>query len=388
MIINLFHTLLHTLKRFFQKETVLTISFILAALSACFVLPSPDYIGYIDFRVLALLFCLMTVVAGFRKLGVFDRLGSKLTSGVKTLRSLCAVLIYLCFFTSMLITNDVALITFVPFAIYLLKRTGQQKSIIRVVILQTVAANLGSMLTPIGNPQNLYLYSLIGCSAAEFVRIMLPLTAVSFVLLALALFLIPKTSLRENTSADSSGCPAAGFTADRFAAINYFLLFILALGTVIRLLPWPVLLLIVAADILITDRDLFSKVDYSLLATFVCFFVFIGNMQKIPAVKTFLEQALTGRELFMGAAASQIISNVPAAMLLSGFTGAYRELLYGVNIGGLGTLIASLASLISYRAYVKSGEGRKGSYLLQFTVWNVVFLAVLGVVAAGVVNSN
>ncbi|MGN0169110.1 MAG: SLC13 family permease [Acetatifactor sp.] len=376
---------------FLKKETVLCIAALLAVISSFFIPPSAEYFGYIDFRVLALLFCLMLVVAGFQSIGFFRYLADRLLSGVKSTRSLCLLLVALCFFSSMLITNDVALITFVPFAVMLLTMANRSELLIPVVVLQTIAANLGSMLTPVGNPQNLYLYSAYGVSMGTFLRYMLPLTLLSAALLLICVFLLPNQKLSgiHPTASISSQAPD---TKDLTSASNtenlirrpkpikllaYLALFAVCLLCVLRLLPWPVMLLFLIMAVCFLDKRLFRSVDYFLLLTFVCFFLFTGNIERIPAVSSFLRSLIEGRELLLGAALSQCISNVPAALLLSGFTTEVRPLLYGVNIGGLGTLIASLASVISYRLYGNSKDAQKGTYMKVFTLYNVIFFLVL-----------
>lgn len=356
---------------FFKKETVLCIAAVLAVLSTFLVPPSMEYIDYIDFRVLALLFCLMLVVAGLQSIGLFRFLGVRLLSGIKNTRQLCLILVLLCFFSGMLITNDVALITFVPFAVMILTMAEQTQLLIPVVVLQTIAANLGSMLTPIGNPQNLYLYSVFSVPIGAFLRCMLPLTLLSLCLLLVGIFLQKSSLLSvENDLLQSAPLPKGRL-------LLYLLLFTVCLCCVIRILPWQAMLIILCAAVLLIDRTLFGRVDYFLLLTFICFFLFIGNMERIPAVSSFLRSFIEGRELLLGVLFSQCISNVPAAILLSGFTENVRALLYGVNVGGLGTLIASLASVISYRAYTGSEGSSKGSYLKTFTLYNAVFLAIL-----------
>lgn len=355
---------------FCKKETVFVVAVLLAVFSAFLVPPSGEYLDYIDFRVLALLFCLMLLVAGIKEQGVFQRMGEGLITGVKDVRQLELVLTGLCFFSGMFITNDVALITFVPFALEILSAAGLEKRIMKVVVLQTIAANLGSMLTPIGNPQNLYLYSLTGMGLMEFILFMLPLTLLSMVILLLVIL----AGKREAVKADMQRSKEK---ADKKKLILYLGLFVLCMGTVIRILPWQISLLAVCVTGVFAFRNLFAQADYCLLGTFLGFFIFVGNMQKLPAVSELLEKLLAGRELFLGVIASQIISNVPAAMLLSGFTQDYKALLYGVDIGGLGTLIASLASLISYKYVCRIPGIRKGKYLGVFTFWNLLFLAIL-----------
>lgn len=357
--------------RWIQKEAVLTASGLLALLSFCFVPISSQTWEAIDLRVLSLLFCLMGVMAGLQQLGIFARLGHSLLKTTTGTRRLSSVLVLLCFFTSMLITNDVALITFVPFAILVLSMAKEERLLIPTVVLQTVAANLGSMLTPVGNPQNLYLFSRSGMDIGAFLHLMFPYWLASLALLATLLALGPRRPL------------ALTGPAPEFPAINrrklaaYLALFGLALATVLHGVDYPVTLAVTLLYLLLADRGLFSKIDYSLLLTFVFFFLFVGNLERIPAVSQWLAAALGGRELWVSAAVSQVISNVPAALLLSGFTENFPALIKGTNLGGLGTLIASLASLISYKYYVRTPGSRKGRYLLVFTGYNALFLAVL-----------
>lgn len=367
------------LVKFFKKETVLCIAALLSVISAFFVPPSAEYLEYMDWRVLALLLGLMLVVAGLQSIGLFRYLGLKLLERIRTTRQLCLLLVGLCFFSAMLITNDVALITFVPFAVMILGLAGQSRLLIPVVVLQTIAANLGSMLTPIGNPQNLYLYSTYSIPMGTFLLDMLPLTLLSMVLLIISVFLLPKAEI-------SVTVPKKPAAPPKGKLILYLVLFLVALSCVIRLLSWPVMLVVLCLGMLIIDRKLFKAVDYFLLLTFMCFFLFIGNIERIPAVSELLQTFIQGRELILSILLSQFISNVPAAILLSGFTDAARPLLYGINIGGLGTLIASLASVISYRAYGESENAAKGTYIKTFTLYSLAFLAVL--VAAAVLLLN
>ena len=354
---------------FIKKETVLCIAALLAAGSMFFVPPDAGYLDYPDYRVLALLFGLMLVIAGLQDIGLFRYLGCRFLGSIRNTRDLGLVLVALCFFGSMFITNDVALITFVPFSVMVLTMAGQSQMLIPVVVLQTIAANLGSMLTPVGNPQNLYLYTVYELSMGTFLGYMLPLAALALALLAAAVLLRGKEALTE-AHLEKVQIP------DRRKLAVYSILFLVCLACVLRVLPWPVMLAVLAA-VFCTDRKLFGRVDYFLLLTFVCFFLFIGNVGRIPAVSSLLRELIAGRELPAGVALSQVISNVPAAILLSGFTDNAKALLYGVNIGGLGTLIASLASVISYRLYGNSEGAGKGAYLKTFTLYNLVFLALL-----------
>ncbi len=353
---------------FLKHDAVLTASLLLAIISAFFVPPSARYVSYIDWRVLALLLSLMLSVAGLRSGGVFSFLTEKLLAHVKSTRTLSLLLVLLCFFSSMLITNDVALITFVPFGLLLLREIGKQKLYIPITVLMTIAANLGSMLTPLGNPQNLYLYALSGMDIGSFLLLMAKPTGLSFLLLILACFFIKAEKI----------APMQSETAFSVRDTAFFsLLFLLSLLSVFHVLHYGISLIITVIAVFFYRRRLLTEADYALLLTFIFFFIFVGNIKEIPAVSTFFASLVGGRETNVGILLSQIISNVPAAILLSGFTENYEALLLGVNLGGLGTLIASMASLISFKQYACTENAEKGKYLLVFTLINIVFLSVL-----------
>ena len=360
-----------TMIAWLKKEKVLLIALALALISMPLTPPDAGYLEYIDLRTLALLFCLMLLVKGFQGVGLFDWLIGKAFGRVKTLRRLCVMLVLLCFFTSMIITNDVALITFVPFAMLALQLCGQEAHLILVVVLQTIAANLGSMATPIGNPQNLYLFSMSGMPIGTFFGAMLPLTALSLLLILLATLAFPREPIHMALPEHESAMP-------RRELIAYMALFGLNLLVVFRVMPWSVALVATVAGVLLMRKArLLKQVDWALLMTFVGFFVFVGNLGRVDAISAWLQRALEGREVLLSALMSQALSNVPAALLLSGFTENYPALLAGVNIGGLGTLIASMASLISYKFYAARPDARRGRYLAVFTVYNAAGLVIL-----------
>lgn len=399
-----------TFVTFVKKETAFCIAGLLAVVSMFFTPPSADYFYYIDYRVLSLLFCFMAVVAGFRSVGLFEWLIKKMLCYVKNARQLELVLVLSCFFASMWITNDVALLTFVPFAVAVLQATGLSENLIFVIVMQTIAANLGSMCTPIGNPQNLYLYSLSGSSVMQFLKLMLPVTAVSLGLLLLTSLCIPKKEIKvqaestvlEQGAADrkAAGRGISGIKVSeaevsdkwergwksakdkKVRLCGYLTLFFLCILTVLHVLDYRMLLAIVIGVLYVLDRQLFTKPDYMLLITFVAFFILVGNIKNMDGFSAFLRTHVGGHELAASILASQIISNVPAAVLLSGFTENINALILGTNIGGLGTLIASMASLISYKQYALTPQSEKGKYMLVFTGWNVVFLVILWIVAA------
>lgn len=358
---------MNSVKAFIKKEAVLCISLICAVVTIFFVPPDMEYIGYIDLHVLSLLLCLMAVVAGFQSCGVFRCLTYSLLKKCKNGRLLGLILVLLPFFSSMLVTNDVALLVFVPFTIGLLSEMKCDKVTIPVLVLQTVAANLGSMATPVGNPQNLFLYSEYNLSIAEFFGTTLPLTALSFVFLSVSSFpVLPKQLPHIELKEEKIEKPA-------FLAV-YCVLFAVCLLTVFHVLNFAVLLAITVIVISVMDRKILQKPDYALLATFVCFFIVSGNLGRIEAVNVFLKGLLQRSTLLTSAGASQIISNVPAAVLLSGFTDNWKELLEGVNIGGLGTPVASLASLITLKLYLRSENSHGGKFIIIFLITNIIGL--------------
>ena len=352
------------IKAFCKRETVFVIAALAAAASMLLTPPSPAYGSYIDTAVLIQLFCLMAVVAGLGQAGVLDALAWQLLRRAKTAGRLSASLTLLCFFTAMLLTNDVALLAFIPLTLFLIP---EGKARIWTVILQTVAANLGSLATPVGNPQNLFLYNYYELDAPSFFGYVLPLAAVSLAVVLLLCLLTPGRRERVEASMFARSLHRAG-------AAKYAVLFCLCLLTVFHVLsPW-ICLGVVVAVLLATDRALFYRVDWFLLATFVCFFIFTGNLSALPAVREFLSAAMEGREMLVSALTSQILSNVPAAVLLAPFTGSAQGILLGVNIGGLGTPVASLASLISYRLYSGGEHPDRRRYLGVFSAVNFSLL--------------
>ena len=360
------------LKDLFRQETVFCVSFVLAVASAFVVHPDAGYLAYPDYRTLALLFCLMIIVAGFQSLGVFRMLGQSLLARAGSLRGLSLVLVLLCFFCSMVITNDVTLITFVPFTLLVFRMIGKEDRVLTLVVLETLAANLGSMDTPIGNPQNLYLFSVSGLTAGQFAGAVLPYAGLSLLLLLGAL-LVQKNQPLDPLPAED--LPVRKDLSRRMTP--YLVLLALCLLVVFRVLPYQLALVCVIAVIALVNRKLFLRVDYFLLFTFLFFFIFIGNLKRVPGLNSLLLSLVQGHELAAGILASQVISNVPAAILLSGFTRNFSTLITAVNLGGLGTLIASLASLIAFKFYAAQYPTQKGAFLKEFTLWNVGMLAVL-----------
>ncbi len=358
------------IRKFIKNESVLCISALCAVATVALVPPDSTYWSYIDLRVLCLLACLMGVVAAAKSCGLFEWLARVLLSLCRSGRSLGIVLVSLPFFASMLVTNDVALLAFVPFTLTLLRRIGGERYTVPILVLQTVAANLGSMATPVGNPQNLFLYAAYELSAGEFFAVTLPLTALSFVLLATAsAFVLPK-------ELPAFSLEKAELRGGKKLAL-YGVLFVLCLLTVFRVLHFGVLTAIVLLAFVLVEPKLLRELDIALLLTFVCFFIVSGNLGRVEAVREFLQQLLGQNALLTSAAASQVISNVPAAVLLSEFTNDWRSLLMGVNIGGLGTPIASLASLITLKLYLRESDAKIGKFLGVFTLANVLGLVIL-----------
>ena len=362
--------MLHKIKEFIAKETVLFIAAICAVLTMFLVPPDLEYLHYIDFRVLCLLLCLMAVVAGFKSIGAFQWLTYQLLRRIRSGRILSITLVLLPFFCSMFVTNDVALLVFIPFTLPLMAQLGCGSSIIPIIVLQTIAANLGSMATPVGNPQNLYLYAAYELSAAGFFSVTLPLTAVSLLCLTAAAFpALPKA------------LPEQQFTSETIASVKklllYTVLFVVCMLTVFRVVSYVATTILIVTVLLAADRKLLTEIDYMLLVTFVCFFVVSENLGRVDSIRHFLQTLLGYNTLLTAVGTSQIISNVPAVVLLSGFTDQWQELLAGVNIGGLGTPIASLASLITLKLYMRWPGANVMKFLGVFTIGNVMGLAIL-----------
>ena len=376
--INIWGESMQKLKAFCKKEIVLLVSLLLAIGTAFVVRPDKQYIGYLDFRILAILFSLMAVMAGMTGIGVFHKLAAGLLNRMGNLRQVIAILVLLCFFTAMFITNDVALITFVPFAILVLKLSGHQKYMVRVLVLQTIAANLGSMVTPIGNPQNLYLYSLAGMDISEFFKVMLPYTVVSLIVVLVFLGIQNKQSIAELRLEEGS-------LQHQERLPVYIGLFLCCILSVLDIMPYQILFAVVLAVVGIMDRKALAKVDYSLLLTFVFLFIFTGNMARIPAIRELLTGLLTGREWEVTLLLSQVISNVPAAILLSGFTDKYTAIMVGADLGGLGTLIGSMASLIAYKLYANEADAQKGKFIGVLFLYSIIFLIPLALMAGSMI---
>ena len=363
--------MIEKVKSIIKSEPVLAAAWLLAVLSAFWVRPDLKYIDYIDMDTLFLLFGLMAAMAGFKALGLFQSLGGALLSKVRTSRGVELSLVLLCFFSSMFITNDVALITFVPFGIVTLKMAGLDEMIVPVAALQTVAANLGSMVTPMGNPQNIYLYFKSGMTAAEFIKLTCPYALLALAMLWACCMLGKKYSIQFGQGDDGSGKLNLNLEFWVYSAI--FALCLCALG---KLIPSSVAAAAAVIAVFAVNKEVLRKVDYGLLLTFVGFFIFVGNMGRLPVFNQALASVLEGHEMAVAAGASQVISNVPAVLLLTGFTHNWESLIIGSNLGGLGTLIASMANLISYKWVCKEAAHFRHAYVRLFTVLSLLFLSV------------
>ena len=356
-----------------KKDPVFFISGLLAIVSCFFVHPDKEYLGYIDFRVLAILFCMMLVVSELVILGVFDKLTNKLLSKVHSSRLVSLILVWLAFFMGMILTNDVTLVTLVPFAIALMKTFDDRKTLTFTLILMTVATNLGSMQTPIGNPQNIYLYTHYQMEIGSFMLMLLPYSLCSLILVTIAVFVLCKDmKIQHEKKAEEKKISGVKLAI-------CIVLFIASLLVVLRVVHFLIVFAVLAVVMLIMDRKAFKGVDYTLLITFVFFFVFVGNMGRIDVVYNTISGIVEKSPVLTAVASSQVISNVPAALLLSAFTDNGRALVIGTNLGGLGTLIASMASLITYKfhAALPKAKDKSVSYVGAFSVINIIFLAIL-----------
>lgn len=362
--------MLKQIKNFIAKETVLCVAAACAVLTMFFVPPDREYLHYIDFRVLCLLMCLMSVIAGLKSIGLFDWLTYQLLRRIRSGRILSVTLVLLPFFSSMFVTNDVALIIFIPFTLMLLEQLGCRNKIVPITVFQTIAANLGSMATPVGNPQNLYLYAFYNLSIGAFFSVTLPLTVVSLVLVSAASVPVLPRKL------PGQSMEKAEISSGRDLLV-YLALFLLCLLTVFRIVPYILMTAVTVAVLFLLNRKLLKEIDYMLLLTFVCFFTVSENLGRIDAIRTFLQQLLQWNTLLTAVATSQVISNVPAAVVLSGFTDQWQQMLSGVNIGGLGTPIASLASLITIKFYMRWPEAKVLRFMGFFMAANLTALAAL-----------
>ena len=354
---------------FAKTNAVMLIAFVAAVVTSIIVPPDRKYLDYFDFKTLTCLFCVLAVVCALRNIRFFYTMAKAIIRRFKNTKLCILALVYITFIGSMLIANDMALLTFLPLGYFVLHTTGKEKYMAFTFIMQNIAANLGGMLTPFGNPQNLYLYSKFNIPDLEFIKIMFPPFIVSITLITVCCLVFVKSEpliIEEK---------AANLPIPR--VIIYLLLFALSIAIVFRGIPYFVGLIIIPIALLILDRQALLQVDYGLLLTFAFFFIFSGNMARIDVVREFFSYLLDKNTLVFSALSCQFISNVPSAILLSQFTDNYKDLLLGVNIGGAGTMIASLASLITFREYSKQDPGHTLRYIVKFSFFNFAFLGIL-----------
>lgn len=354
---------------FIRHNAVLCIAATLALITCFIIPPDNEYIGYFDFKTLTCLFCTLAVVCALKNIRFFTIIARTIVKKSGTLRTAVTTLIFITFFGSMLIANDMALLTFLPLGYYVLTAAKKEEYMAYTFILQNIAANLGGMLTPFGNPQNLYLYTKFNIPTYEFIQIMFVPFIASTAMILICCMLVKKEDIVLVVENDERIPPKR--------AAFYLLLFALSIIIVFRVIPYWIGLIVIVISLLIADKKAIAKVDYSLLGTFACMFIFAGNMSRIEFIREFMSGLLEKNTLISSALSCQLMSNVPSAILLSQFTDNYFDLLRGVNIGGTGTLIASLASLITFREYTTHNPDKTASYVGKFSLINFIFLAVL-----------
>lgn len=353
---------------FVKKNAVMCIAFSAAVITAFIIPPDKEYIGYFDFKTLTCLFAVLAVVCALKNIGFFFSLAHTIVKRFRTARTCILVLVYVTFIGSMFIANDMALLTFLPLGYLVLSETGEEGYLAFTFIMQNIAANLGGMLTPFGNPQNLYLYTKFNIPTLDFMGIMIIPFLIAVALITLCCMFVKKEPL--NIRGEQTVLP-------KKRTVIYIMLFILAILIVFRSIPYVIGLIVIPFVLFFMDRKALKQVDYPLLLTFVFFFIFAGNMARIDSVKNLLSFLLQKNTLLFSVLSCQVISNVPSAILLSQFTSDYAPLLVGVNIGGTGTLIASLASLITFREYTRHYPNRIRRYLMLFSLFNFGFLIIL-----------
>lgn len=361
------HGIEHLL-HFIKKNIVMTVAFAAALITSIIVPVDSEYLGYFDVKTLTCLFCVLAVVCALKNINFFYILAKKIVHCFKNTRMSILALVYITFIGSMLIANDMALLTFLPLGYFVLSTTGKTKYMAFTFIMQNIAANLGGMLTPFGNPQNLYLYTRFNIPNLKFMAIMAPPFIAAVILITVVCLFVKKEPLEIEDEK---------VKLDPKRTALYLVLFALSIAIVFRGIPYWTGLLIIPTVLFFADKKALHDVDYPLLLTFVFFFIFSGNMARIDMVRDFFSALLDKNTIIFSTLSCQFISNVPSAILLSQFTENYADLLVGVNIGGAGTIIASLASLITFREYVNHNPGKSGYYIKLFSIFNFGFLGIL-----------
>ena len=363
--------------RFLKKELMLTVSLLAAAVSLFITPPDASLLRAVDWRTLGTLFMMLTVLEGFKQENLLRPLVS-LSAKMDRMAPLSLFLVFGVFFSSMFVTNDVSLIIFVPLTILLFRQGGREAYILPVISMENIAAIRGSLLTPFGSPQNLFLYGQSGVSAGRFLLHMLPLCAGSAVLLVIFVLVLYRRNPREEIRVDTSKAAGEWKPENRVRRIVYASLFVLVIATIVSRTPfWPVSLILVLAAVLIADRKLFLKGDYVLILTFLCFFVFSSSIAANEGISSLLKKSVAGREYWWAIGLSQIISNVPASIVLYPFSENFAGLIYGADTAGLCSLIGSLASVINYRLYVREYPGQGGRFVKTFTLVSWAFFLIV-----------
>jgi len=358
-----------TLKLFLKKNAIAVIAFFAALITSIFVPIDRQYLDYFDYKTLSCLFCVLAVVCALKNIKFFYILAKKIVRLFKNTRACILALVYVTFIGSMLIANDMALLTFLPLGYFVLSSSNKKQFMAFTFIMQNIAANLGGMLTPFGNPQNLYLYSYFKIPNLEFMKIMALPFLFAILLITLCCLIFVK---KENIEIEDDDVKL-----NKKKTLLYLVLFAISILIVFRGIPYVVGLIVIPLVLLIADRKALKQVDYGLLLTFVFFFIFSGNMARIEAVRAFFSKLLQWNTLLISILSCQVISNVPSAILLSQFTNNYVDLLLGVNIGGVGTIISSLASLITLKEYLRHNPEKSMYYMGRFSIFNLLFLVAL-----------
>ena len=359
---------------FIKNEIVLSVAIILAIITCFFVPIDKEYLRYFDYKTLICLFCMLAVVAGLKSTNIFELISRKIIGLFHNRRAVIYSLVFGTFFFDMIVANDMSLITFLPLTYIVLHSTKNDKYLAFTFIMQTIAANMGGMITPYGNPQNLYLYSYYNIPTSEFFGILFSQVITVAVLLWICCSFINNEplKLRKNSK----------IIINKDKMYIYIALFVLVILTIFRIIPYMITFIIVILTILITDRERFKQVDYALILTFCVFFIFSGNIARIPAIKEFISNIVVKNTLVAGIISCQFISNVPTAIFLSKFTTNYQDLLISVNIGSLGIIISSLASLITLKEFLKHQPKNFWKYLGMFTLFNTMFLLVMLIITS------
>lgn len=363
---------------FLKKEIMLTAAVLAAAVSLFISPPNADLLKSIDWRTLVTLFMMLTVLEGFKKENIFRPI-LRIAEKIGGIVGLSFFLIFGVFFSSMFVTNDVSLIIFVPLTIILFRSGGKEKYILPVISMENIAAIRGSLLLPFGSPQNLFLYGKSGVSAGSFILHMSPLWVSSAVLLSIFIVILYRKDLKEKIEWQGNVTEEWNPKRKRQRLI-YLCLFVMIMLTVLTRTPYYLgIAAVVLCAVLVFDRQILIKTDYVLILTFFCFFVFSSSIAANSQISSFLTSSVRGREYIWGILLSQLISNVPAAIVLYPFTGNLAALLYGVDTAGLCSLIGSLASVINYRIYVREYPENGKKFIKTFTLISLAFFAIVAV---------